>query len=336
MAAKLRLEPYRFEFFQAVRLLERLFPESAPVATFVHPDREVVHFGAHASLAFPASEIQALEWPDAGPLRMTVNFMGLTGPEGVLPIPYTSLVLDRLRASDTSLQDFLDLFNHRTISLFYQAWKQRRCEVVFRQEEEKRTPHQLLSLVGLGTDGLQARQAVPDEALVFYAGLLAQRPRPAQALRQILADYFQVPVEIEQFSGDWYALDRGTQCCLSEGVSESERLGVGAVVGDAVWSQQSKVRIVLGPLDLDCYMGFLPGGAYCESLHAWIRFFSNDGLDFEVNLILKRALTPACELGGDGPDGPRLGWISWLKSRPMDRDPADTVLSLQATYSRLQ
>ena len=119
----------------------------------------------------------------------------------------------------------------------------------------------LLSLLGLGTDGLRDRQAVPDDTLIYYAGLLAQRPRSAQALQQILADYFEVPVKIEQFAGGWYRLDRETQCRLAEGNSESEELGFGAVVGDEVWNQQSKVRIVLGPLTLERYADFLPDGA---------------------------------------------------------------------------
>ncbi len=330
VGAKLRLEPFRFEFFQAVRLLERLLPEWTPVGKYSNPANEIAHFGAHASLAFPASQIQAMDWPEKGPVRMTVNFMGLTGPEGVLPNPYTALIIERLRASDTSLRDFLDIFNHRIISLFYQAWRKYRFDVAYEQGERNRFSRQLLSLVGLGTDGLQERQAVPDDALVYYSGLLSQRPRSAENLRQILIDYFDVPVEIEQFSGGWYHLDSDTQCCLSEGTSDSEKLGFGAVVGDEVWNQQSRVRIILGPLSLEEYLNFLPDGLCWEPLQAWVRFFSNQEFDFEVKLVLEREQVPACELGADGAAGPRLGWVSWVKSAPFGRDPGDTVLALEA------
>jgi type VI secretion system protein ImpH len=326
---ELRSVPFRFDFFQAVRLLEKLFPERTPVGRFAPPASEVVHFGAHNSLAFPASQIQGMEWPEIGPLHMTVNFMGLTGPEGVLPNPYTTLIIERLRASDRSPRDFFDIFNHRIISLFYRAWRKYRFDVGRERDARDRFSRYLLSLVGLGTDGLQDRQTVPDDSLIYYSGLLAQRPRSAQVLRQILGDYFDVPVEIEQFSGAWYRLDPDTQCCLSEGASDRDGLGVGAVVGDEMWTQQSSVRIILGPLSLERYLDFLPNGSCWEPLRAWVRFFSNEEWDFDVKLILEREHVPACELGADaGAGSPQLGWVSWVKSAPLGRDPGDTVLPL--------
>src|ERR1039457_222440 len=86
--AELREEPYLFDFFQAVRLLERLFPAKSPVGRFHPPSTEAVRFVANSTLAFPASEVQSLEWPKDGAGRMKVNFMGLTGPVGVLPLYY--------------------------------------------------------------------------------------------------------------------------------------------------------------------------------------------------------------------------------------------------------
>src|SRR5260370_38074939 len=118
---RLRQEPYAIRFFQAVRLLERLFPERKPVGRFVNPAEEVVHFAANPSLAFPASEIQSLGWNEKKPHQMTVNFHGLVGPVGALPQWYTGLVADRVRSGDRTLRDFLDIFNHRFLSLFYQA-----------------------------------------------------------------------------------------------------------------------------------------------------------------------------------------------------------------------
>ena len=135
-------------------------------------------------------------------------------------------------------------------------------------------------------------------------------------------------MEIEQFTGAWYPLDRKTQCCMHEQDSESEQLGRGAVVGDAIWNQQSSVRIKLGPMGLERYCDFLPEGSAYEPLRAIAKFFSNGEFDFEAQLILDRDEVPACEVGFEGDESPRLGWVTWLKSKPLDRDPGDTILRL--------
>ena len=67
----------------------------------------------------------------------------------------------------------------------------------------------MFSLIGLGTAGLQDHQAVPDQALIGYEGLLAQYPRSASAFRQMLSDYFEIPVEVQPFAGSWRPLDPG-------------------------------------------------------------------------------------------------------------------------------
>jgi len=321
-------EPYVFEFFQAVRLLEKMTRGSRPVGREGPPSSEPVRFGAHPSLAFPASEIQALRPAEGGvPPRMEVNFMGLIGPLGVLPLYYTLQVIERTRARDTALQDFLDLFNHRITSLFYQAWEKYRVAVQYERGGYGRFSHYLRDVIGLGTKGLEKRQAVADEALIYYAGLLGQRPRSALALRQLLEDYFEVPVEVEQFAGAWFGIERGTQCWLEERRNESERLGCGVVVGDEVFDEQSRARVRLGPLTLEQYRDFLPTGTAYRPLRALLRFFS-DEVDFEVQLVLKREEVPRCELGVEDETAPVLGWVTWMKTVSMARDPGDTLLKL--------
>jgi type VI secretion system protein ImpH len=326
---ELREEPFLFEFFQAVRLLERLMPDRSPVGGFNPPSVEIVRFVANSTLAFPPSEVHSLEWPkkDGGGL-MKVNFMGLTGPEGVLPLYYTSLLGERTRAGDRSAVDFFDIFNHRIISLFYLAWEKYRFSVAYEREGLDPFSHHLMDLIGLGTPGLQNRLALLDDSLLYYSGLLAQRPRSAEALRNLLSDYFEVPVEVEQFAGGWYPLDQNTQTALQGGLGESEQLGLGAVVGDEVWDQTARVRIALGPLSLEQYQEFLPQGSAYQSLRALTNFFSNGEIDFEIKLILDRRDVPACELGAGGDSAPQLGWHTYVKTKPMKEDASETILQL--------
>jgi len=325
---QLRKEPYRFEFFQAIRLLERLAPDRKPVGRFTIPSEEVARLGAHPSLSFPASEIQSIDWPEGKPPSLAVNFMGVTGPQGPLPHFYTTLILARLRSGDKTLRDFLDLFHHRMLSFFYQAWEKYRFAISYERGERDRFSHHLLDLIGLGTAGLQERLAVPDDAFLFFAGILGQRPHSAHALELLLNDYFEVPVAVIQLVGGWFRLDDTTECCIGERSTPSEQLGLGAVVGDEVWNQQARARIRIGPLALEDYLDFLPNGSAFEPLRALLRFWTNEEIDFEVQLILEREEVPRCQLGGDGDAAPQLGWVTWMKSTPMDRHPEETIFNV--------
>lgn len=324
---RLFAEPYCFQFVQAVRLLRRLYPNRNGVGFFQSPSSEVVRFGVRPSLSFPASEVHELEQRKGAPPLMRVNFMGTVGPLGVLPLYYTELVAERLTARDRALRDFLDIFHHRFISLFYRAWEKHRFPVGYEQRESAFSQY-LLDIVGLGTAGLQSRQQIEDQSLLFYAGLLAQQPRSAEGLELCLRDYFGVPVRVEQFLGAWYRLDSDAQCELGDGPWESRQLGFGSIVGDEIWDPQSRIRIVLGPLPLKRYLDFLPSGTAYPSLRNLVRFYAGDEFDFEAQLILLREEAPACELGGTGEGAPQLGWVSWSKTRDMDYNPAETILQL--------
>jgi type VI secretion system protein ImpH len=186
----------------------------------------------------------------------------------------------------------------------------------------------MLALIGLGLPALRGRQAIPDEVLICYEGLLAQFPRSAAAFRQILSDYFNVPVEVEPFAGCWRPLDRAAQTRLEGGFSRSEQLGGGMVMGDEVWDQQSVVRVRLGPMPLEQYNAFLPGGSAHEPLRALARFFCGDDLDVEVQLVLKREEAPPLALAIPDAPPPRLGWVSWMFTRALGRDPDETVMRL--------
>jgi type VI secretion system protein ImpH len=333
--ALLHKTPYEFEFFQAVRLFERISPGRGPVGRWVSPSKEVLRFSAHASLPFPASRIQRVDWPaePGSAPRMVINFMGLTGPAGVLPLYYTAMIVERLRNKDHGLREFLDMFNHRMVSLFYQAWEKYRFAIAYERRERDRFSHHLLDLIGMGTVGLDHRLAVRDDSLLYYCGLLSLQSRSAAALQRILWDYFDVPVEIEQFVGAWHGLEESNLCLFESSTdgrsgSASEQLGSGAIVGDEIWNQQSGVRIKMGPLGLATYLDFLPSGTAHEPLKSLAKFVSRGEIDFEVQLILKKDEVPACELGTGEGAAPRLGWTSWAKTKPMGLDAGDTIFSI--------
>jgi len=316
-----------FDFFQAVRLLRRIAPARRPVGKAERPSSEVVRFGAQLTLSFPPSSVHEVIEKEGQPPRMTVAFFGLTGTQGVLPHAYTEYLIARRAVNDETLAAFLDLFNHRLISFFYRAWEKHQPAVEYehavgKAEEPERFAQYLFDLIGMGTGGLRSRLRIRDQSLLFYGGLLAQRPHSASALRGILRDYFRVAVEIEQCRGDWYPL-RATDRSYMVQEGLHNQLGGGAIAGDQVWDQQARFRLRLGPLSLDRFLAFLPGGRALTELVEWARFFAGPAYAFEVNLILKASDVPYCRLTDSGPEAPRLGWLGWLKTEEFQAEARD-------------
>lgn len=338
-------EGFQFEFFQAVRLLERVFPERVPVGRDARPDEEVVRFLVHNSLSFPPSSIHELSRPEGeGPATMAVAFMGLTGPSGVLPRHYTELVLDQERRRHRGIATFFDIFNHRTISLFYRAWQKYRVPIAHEQARrpgaaEDPFTESLYAHFGMATPGLRGRLEIEDQTFVFYAGLLAQQPRSASALEGMLTDYFAVPVNVGQFVGQWLPLveDNCSRLGRAGRPGQDDRgahnaLGRTAVLGRRFWDQQAGLRLRLGPVGFEQFSELLPSGRQFGVLVQLARFFVGQGLDFDVQLALKAQEVPVCRLGDIGPGSPRLGWSTWLGGAPRTRDADDTVLGRHWTW----
>jgi type VI secretion system protein ImpH len=354
-------EPFAFGFFQAVRLLARLAPGRTPVGQGGPPAREVVRFRALASLDFPASAVHALLPASAErPLpELTVTFLGLHGPSGVLPRHYTERILrlerDRKGEERRAFRDWLDLFNHRLISLFYRAWEKYRFWLPYERGEYGRADpdpftRALLSLVGLGTPGLRDRlrvvaveagagrerplAAVDDRYLLHFSGLLASRHRTAAGLAALLGDYFQVPVRVQQFVGQWLEVEPANQTRLGLPDGNCE-LGVNFLAGERVWDVQSKLRVRLGPLGYARFADFLPDRSPQPDYKSFfllvhlVRLYAGPELDFDVQPLLRADAVPEWQLG-DEPPGPRLGWNTWLVSQQPAADAGDALFGGEA------
>lgn len=320
-------EPYRFEFFQAVRLLEKIFPEHQPVGREASTTTEIVKFRSRMALDFPASQIHEIkettdEISDEHKMEMFINFMGMVGVSGVLPVHYTQLIMDRVRYRDTAMWDFLDIFTHRTVSLFFRAWEKYRFPVAYERGNDDFSAY-LFDFVGLGTIGLRGRMSLADESLLPYSGLIAQKPHSANALANILGDYFRVSAKIKQFFGQWLDLD--TESVTQLGKANS-LLGASAIIGSRVWEQQSKFRVVLGALSFKEFQAFLPNGTAHKPLKSIISFMVGLEFDFDTQLVLKAKEVPGCILTTRAMRRPMLGWTSFLKTKPFKQDDEQVIL----------
>jgi type VI secretion system ImpH/TssG family protein len=228
-----------------------------------------------------------------GQAAMLVNFMGLAGVHGPLPSPVAMQLIERSRAGDEILRDFLDIFNHRLVSLMYRVRKLHRRGMAHAApgSERDRFAQYLYALIGLGEQRLRGRLSIPDRALLRYAGLLAQYPRSAAGLEALLGDYFEIPVQVVQLQGQWLPLphDEYTRLGRSGG---NQALGQSFTLGCRVYDPQGAFEIRLGPLDLAAYEDFQPGGASMRALVELAQFYVRKEYSFEVRLLLKGAQVP--------------------------------------------
>jgi len=350
LSKQLYAEAYRFDFFQAVRVLQRLARTAAraepdrpqfPVGQDFAPQQEAVRFRSLPSHGFPTGAVREIRpRQDTGPPEMVTTFFGLTGPSGVLPRYYTTLMIERIRAKDYTLRDFLDLFHHRLTSLFYRAWAKYRFPFAYEQsrwsvdvEPEDLFTSCLYCLLGQGTGGLRGRLAFDDEVFLFYAGHFAHYPRSAVALEQILADYFALPVVIRQYQGQWLYLSADDQSALPQAQRPqglNNQLGSSVVIGQRVWDVEGRFRARVGPLDYAGFRRLMPSGDALRPMSQMMRTYAGPQFACDVQVLLLAAEVPRCRLGGDGSDPACLGWNTWVFSKTVDRDVSDAVFTWEA------
>ncbi len=268
-------------------------------------------------------------------------------PNGPLPLHLTAYARERSRlAGDPTFSRFLDIFHHRFLALFYRAWAQAQPHVQLDRPGEDTFARYVGSFFGVASQPFRQRDRVADLAKFFHAGLLARQVRNAEGLTAILRHFFQVPVRVQEFVGQWLVLGPRERTYLGR---EGATLGTGAVVGGRVWDRQSKFRLVLGPLTLSQYESFLPAtpklrrneggpatpepttshdrdGEKLTHLVDWVRLYLSWELDWDVRLLLKRSEVPPLALGR----GSRLGWTTWVGAPRPDADPGDLHLNAES------
>lgn len=263
---------------------------------------------------------------DGASRHVTANFMGLTGPAGVLPEHYTERIVDHRRDRDPVPGEFFDLFNHRALSHFWRAWAKYRLPVVFEAggDETDGFSRALRALAGLGVAG----ETVTDEALLSMAGVFGRRVRSASALRRIVAGVYCLPVEIIELQGRWIAIAEGDQTRLNSGGNEGgfATLGHDMVAGAAIWDVGSRFRVRIGPLDFADFSSFFASDGPRAAMTETIRRAVGGNIDFDIQLVLRREDVPMLRLN-DAAKPAALGQSTWLLNTPTMSDRDEPILS---------
>lgn len=325
--AQLQSQPHGYSLFAALRLLEQTFAERPRLGEARKAADDAVRLGQAPHLSFAPCDVAQLANAEDGSLRLEQFAFGLFGPNGALPLHLTELAYERRRhKEDATIVDFLNLFQHRLISLFYRAWAESEPAVSLDRPDSDRFRTYVGALIGMAPGSARDADVAPDYAKLSRVGLFAAQPRSAEGLEAVLADYFDIAAEVRQFVGSWLEIPDDLRCRL--GGIEAAALGSNATLGAATWQCQHKFEIVLGPLPRAMFENFLPGAPGLAELHSLVRLYTNDEWEWQVRVLLRDVEIPGARLDGASP----LGWTSWLGERRAHA--ADVVIQERAAASR--
>jgi len=319
-------EPHRFGFFAAVRLLENAHPGLPRVGTSLRLRDDPIRFAQSPSLSFAPATIARFTPADGDkPPVLHQRFFGLFGANGPLPLHLTEHARERSRRqpADDAFTRFADMFHHRLLSLLYRAWAEASPAVSLDRPDNDPFSRWIGSLAGYGQPTLIGRDSVPDGARLAAVGILGRSVHGAEGLERILNDFFRVPVRVHQWQPHWMRLPEDAHSRI--GLRNAPvALGQNAIVGAKVWDCQTRFRIEIGPLTLEQYQRFLPGGQSMRRLRDWVLNYVGHELSCEMHLLLRKEEVPPVRLGGTG----ALGWTSWLGARRVEEPAGDLVLGI--------
>ncbi|CAN5378940.1 type VI secretion system baseplate subunit TssG [soil metagenome] len=322
----LEAAPWNHDFYALLREIERLHPKAPRFGTALRPSQEPVRFGQDAELDFAPAPLQSFRYLDkaanAGPVpRIGIRFFGMFGPQGVLPFHLTEHARDRERShGDAAFARFVDLFHHRLIGLFYRAWAQAQPAVDLDRAAQSRFGAYIDALAGLD----DASDSIAADSRRAHVALLARNVKHPEGLVDILQVELHAPIALEQHVGHWMPLDIEDRSRLG---MPGPGLGLGVVLGDAVWDRQYKFRLVVGPVRADRYAELLPGGRSTRLVRDWVRQYVGVDLEWDLRVVLDARDVAGTCLGQ--PLG--LGHQAWLAPHDDGRDHDDLVFSPDVT-----
>ncbi len=318
------------DFFSVVRRLERKLTKTEHwqnqrrlLGTDTSPADEPVRFRFHNSTAFSAglNEVCDLEKSQTSPPEMLVNFLGLIGPSGTMPQHYTRLVIQRVRQNDNAAADFINIFNHRLISLYYRAWCKYKLPHQYERynHDPQRDPF-TRTLKSLSGRHDRDRYDTP----LFYSGHFSKINRSGSNLQSMVQHFLGINVQINSFIGQWLLIEEPDRLKIGSGKNgRNHQLGSGVLPGRRFWDIQSKITLTIGPITHQRFHQLLPGSDTFSALKKLINAYTPSHIHIDLWFIVKDAMKNSLPLG----KGIKLSQNAWLHGPT--KDPLTAKISLK-------
>jgi type VI secretion system protein ImpH len=295
-------------------------------------DKQPLQLIASLDSSFAANEI--VEWIPAEPRsKLSVSFFGLFGPSGALPEHYTQTIIERVRDKDYTLREFLDIFNHRLLSLFYRSWEKHSFPVAFEtaaaSHEEDTMTHALWGLIGHRLSASRDKMSVNDECFLYYGGQFSSSRPSLESLRACVQDFTGDRTMVEPLVGQWLTLDEADQSRMGNppaGMSMGSQLGLDTIAGQRVWDVENRFRVCLGPVNWETLESYLPMNTRLRKLTDFVRRYVGPQFDFDFQVLLSRTEVHGVQLSDGGSFC--LGWNTWLGEWNSVKDAEEAVFEL--------
>jgi type VI secretion system protein ImpH len=347
----LPLPASRYHPFYCIYLLEQLFKASPRLGEDERTTsqqgvtgREAVRLRPNPSLALPVSDLEGIYPlpPSANGqprVQVVVNFAGLYGATSPLPLWYSAALLRQPegKRGEPGQQEvgkrpppcppgcaFLDIFNHRLLSLRYRAWLRNQPQLGrYAQRSGERRPdveaadreQGIVNLVLHDAAGFWAAPrelSQPETPLLRYAGLFLLRNRPGSGLQSLLASLL----------AEWLPDEPGCDVTVSQlafarysPIPDSERpripnmrCGRNAVIGRRQLDRMNQLGIHTGPVSYPALQDFLPGNRCYEKLRKWVRYYLRQPLDVTLEVRVPSFMVPPATISRSH-GGLRIGGV---------------------------
>nr|WP_329601689.1 type VI secretion system baseplate subunit TssG [Paraburkholderia antibiotica] len=314
----------RMNVFQLLRLLELQTPGRPGFGTQDTPEHEPVRFQPRARVGFPGSEVAGVVFDDEdedAPPSVQTTFLGLYGVDAAMPPHLIDDIVLRKEGHE-KVTAFLDIFNHRIVTLLYRAWLKYHYPVSFRAGGTDAISKYLLSLAGLGIGDPAGKSGLAPSRLLALVGLFMQRTRPAEGVVGVVSHLLNgAVVTVREFHAQWIpvghrqGLTARPRARKANGPAVSG-LGDGHVLGSRVLDRSQAILVTIRPVDTAQAHALLPGEVLHEDLMRLVGLYLGDKADAILRMEIPASAAPTLSLtAGAAPAGvhrPRLAWTALL------------------------
>ncbi|OCG17441.1 hypothetical protein A9G09_01500 [Gilliamella sp. wkB292] len=319
----------KMNFYRFCQLLEQMYANEPILGKYETPAADPLRFAPSIDMSFPASELKYIERAPYvnRPATVRTRFLGLYGVDSVLPLGLLDNIIRR-EENYQVMTDFLDMFNHRTITQFYRIWLKYHYPASFLSGGKDPLSKCLLGLTGLGIKGTVEQIGTPASRFLALLGLITQKTRTADGIvglvRVLVHD---AKVVVSEFYPIWQSIDNPAQ--LGDKV-QPVSLNGGAVLGSRFRECNQTVHIAITPQYEQQVIDLLPGGQLHRDLMALLRAYLGYQVDAKMTLCIQRRFLPRSQLK---PKNSRLGQTASLIKNTTNEKIEDEVAVNIGHYS---